>query len=166
MLAKRTSPQQSDDVFTRNQVLNVQYLWDIRCDGDSKEVHGHIHPSHHGDKQAVARIAMGAQALLQSVKQKIFVKRTSGPDDILVSTHTSYSSVCEESRCQAAEKPSHLQGAHVGATCERSSRFLRVASTNVSAFQSIPIRAVWPFSCMRNSCPQSVAAVFTPNTTR
>lgn len=35
-----------------------------------------------------------------------------------------------------------------------------------SEVRSPPMRAVWPFSCMRNSCPQSVAAVFTPNTTK
>lgn len=33
-------------------------------------------------------------------------------------------------------------------------------------FKSSPISTVWAFSCMRKSCPQSVAAVFTPNTTR
>lgn len=40
------------------------YLWDFRCDGDSEEVHGYVHTSHHENKQAMAWVAMGAQALL------------------------------------------------------------------------------------------------------
>lgn len=43
----------------------MEYLWQAGRDGDPKEVHGHAHPSHHGDEQAVAGVAMGTQALLQ-----------------------------------------------------------------------------------------------------
>lgn len=46
------------------------YLWNSRCDGDSKQVHGHIHASHHENEQAMARVAVGAQALLEVVKEK------------------------------------------------------------------------------------------------
>lgn len=54
--------------------VGLYYLWNIRCDGDSKEVHGQVHPSHHENKQAVARVAMATQALLERVKQIGFVK--------------------------------------------------------------------------------------------
>lgn len=43
----------------------MSYLWDFWRDGDSEEVHGHVHASHHEDKQAVTRVSMGAQALLE-----------------------------------------------------------------------------------------------------
>lgn len=50
------------------------YLWDFRRDGDSEEVHGHIHTSHHENEQAVARVAVGAQALLEEVKERMSLK--------------------------------------------------------------------------------------------
>lgn len=42
----------------------ISYLWDFRCDGDSEQVHRHIHTSHHEDEQAMARVAVGAQTFL------------------------------------------------------------------------------------------------------
>lgn len=53
------------------------YLGDFRCYGDSEEVHGHVHASHHENEQAVARVAVGAQALLNEGKQKMFSKLAS-----------------------------------------------------------------------------------------
>lgn len=55
--------------FTSCSRRRKEYLWHAGGDGDSKEVHGQGHPSHHDDQQAVARVAMGAQALLQNVNQ-------------------------------------------------------------------------------------------------
>lgn len=55
--------------FTSCSRRRVQYLWHAGRDGDSKEVHGQGHPSHHSDKQVVARVAMGTQALLESFNQ-------------------------------------------------------------------------------------------------
>lgn len=43
----------------------ITYLWDFGCDGDSEEVHGHIHTSHHENEQAMTRVTVGAQALLE-----------------------------------------------------------------------------------------------------
>lgn len=48
----------------------MNYLWDFRCDGHSEEVHGHIHASHHDNKQAMARVAIGAQAFLEKGKER------------------------------------------------------------------------------------------------
>lgn len=50
----------------------IAYLWYFRCDGDSEEVHGHIHANHHENEQAMARVTMGAQASLESVIRRMF----------------------------------------------------------------------------------------------
>lgn len=55
---------QSDDKYE-----SYNYLRDFRCNGDSEEVHGYIHTSHHGDEQGVARVAMGTQASLVGKKK-------------------------------------------------------------------------------------------------
>lgn len=100
------------------------------------------------------------------------------PDRSQPVTHPSYGPIREEPGRKAAHEASQLQGTHVGTPCgSQSSRcqhpspvrwsekpFRRDGSLKKK--RSIPIRTVWPFSCMRNSCPQSVAAVFTPNTTK
>lgn len=70
MLANYILPQQRDDTLSTSGVT-IHYLRNIRCDGDSKEVHGQVHTSHHDDKQAVARVAVATQALLEGVKQMI-----------------------------------------------------------------------------------------------
>lgn len=46
------------------------YLWNFRCDGHSEEVHGQIHASHHENKQAMARVAVGTQAFLEKDKER------------------------------------------------------------------------------------------------
>lgn len=86
-------------------------------------------------------------------------------------THPSYSSVRDEARCKAAYEAAHLQGTHVSTACEQHSWCQTTLSCKKTRrgngqLKHVPMRAVWPFSCMRNSCPQSVAAVFTPNTTK
>lgn len=53
-------------------IFDWNYLWDFRCDGDSEQVHGHIHASHHDNEQAMARVAVGAQALLQEVEEDVY----------------------------------------------------------------------------------------------
>lgn len=100
------------------------YLWDFRSDGNSEEIHGHVHTSHHENEQAMTRVAMSAQALLEEVKQMMFLK-INNPSYLFsnssLSTYTSYSSVCDEPCCQASHKASNLQGTHVGAACEQHS---------------------------------------------
>lgn len=28
-------------------IAEINYLWDLRCDGDSEEIHGYTHAGHH-----------------------------------------------------------------------------------------------------------------------
>lgn len=51
----------------------ITYFWDFRGDGDSEEVHGHIHSSHHENEQAMTRVTVGPQALLESVTSRVVI---------------------------------------------------------------------------------------------
>lgn len=52
-------------MVTHQGFLKQSYLRDFGRDGDPEEVHGHVHPGHHEDEQAVPRVPVRAQALLQ-----------------------------------------------------------------------------------------------------
>lgn len=93
-------------------------------------------------------------------------------------THFGHRLVGEETCSQASHQASHLQGTDVGTPCndkhenltKNNSGFLSWHETKANSAKvlpaPVPVSVEWPLSWMRKSWPQSVHAVFTPNTTR
>lgn len=51
--------------------VRVWYLWAVRSDCDSEQVHGHKHSCHHPDQDKVAGISINSHALLYKTKKHI-----------------------------------------------------------------------------------------------
>lgn len=81
--------QHGHALHSNNGLTN--YLWDAGCDGHSEQIHGYTHAAHHEEQQAMAGVAVGAQALLSVGKEK--TNKTGGTCMMLLTVATFISAV-------------------------------------------------------------------------